>query len=410
MTACTDTLVVMDVLLLTNEFPPDIYGGAGVHVDGLSRALRGQVSLDIRTFGEQLIREDGWRITGFGEPPGLQDTPAALRPVLGAFGRCLAMAAEPVDADVVHCHTWYTHLAGSLLRARGLPLVVTAHSLEPRRPWKREQLGVGYELAASVERQALESADAIIAVSAAMAADIRATFTVDPERIHAIPNGIDPVAFAPTANVDELVAREIDPTRPYVLFVGRLTEQKGIAHFLAALESIDPQVPVVLAAGQADTPQLAAEVESAVSAARAGRSASVTWLSGMLDQRTLVQLYAHAAVFVCPSIYEPFGITNLEAMACGIPVVASRTGGIPEVVVDGQTGLLVDLPAGAGPMTPQGAGEFASNLAVAINRVVHDPVRAAEMGAAGRQRAVEQFGWPAIAARTLEIYRSITIG
>jgi glycogen synthase len=400
----------MDVLLLTNEFPPDVYGGAGVHVDALTRALRGQVSLDIRTFGGQMVREEGWRITGFAEPAGLQSTPSGLRPVLGAFARCLAMAADPAGADVAHCHTWYTHLAGSLLRARGVPLVVTAHSLEPRRPWKRDQLGAGYELAAAVERQALETADAVIAVSTAMATDIRATFAVAPERIHVIPNGIDPEAFAPTAESDELLAREIDPTRPYVLFVGRLTEQKGITHFLAALEQMDPKVPVVLAAGQADTPQLAAGVETAVNAARTRRAAPVVWLSGMLDRRTLVQLYSHAALFVCPSIYEPFGITNLEAMACGIPVVASGIGGIPEVVVDGQTGFLVDLPATDGPMTPDGAAEFASGLAAVINRVLEDPGRAAEMGAAGRRRVVEHFGWPAIAARTLEVYRSVTIG
>lgn len=400
----------MEVLLLTNEFPPEVYGGAGVHVDALTRALRGQVALDIRTFGRQDVREDGWRVSGFPEPPGLDAAPLALRPILGAFGRCLSMAADAGDADLVHCHTWYTHLAGSLLRGRGLPLVVTAHSLEPRRPWKRNQLGAGYELAAAVERQALETADAVIAVSAAMADDIGELFAVDPQRIHTIPNGIDSETFGPITASDRLVGRGIDPAAPYVLFVGRLTAQKGITHFLAALEHLDPQLPVVLAAGQADTPELASEVEAAVGEARARRSAPLTWLPETLDQPTLVQLYSHAAVFVCPSIYEPFGITNLEAMACGIPVVASRTGGIPEVVADGETGVLVDLPDGDGPMAPDGAATFAADLAGAIERVLADPARAAEMGAAGRERVKAEFGWPAIAARTLEVYRSVTIG
>jgi glycogen synthase len=391
----------MEVLLLTNEFPPTVYGGAGVHVAELTRALRGRVDLDIRTFGSQAIDEPGWRVHGYPEPTGVDAETPELRPVMGAFGRCRAMAADPTTADLVHCHTWYTHLAGTTLHARGLPLVVTAHSLEPLRPWKREQLGAGYELAAAVEREALETADAVIAVSAAMAADIESHFAIDANRIHVIANGIDADAFQRDPAVDELTARGIDPARPYILFVGRVTRQKGLSHLLDALPHLDPALGVVLAAGQADTPELAEEVERRVAEGRRARSGQIHWLPEMIDHRALVQLYSHAAAFVCPSVYEPFGITNLEAMACGTPVVATRTGGIPDVVTDGLTGLLVDPPGN------DGGEAFAVGLAAAINRVVADPVLAQSLGRAGRERSASVFSWSAVAERTIAVYRSV---
>jgi glycogen synthase len=333
---------------------------------------------------------------------------ARLRPAWGAIGRDLAMAADPVDADLVHCHTWYTHLGGLLVqRAYGIPLVVTVHSLEPLRPWKREQLGGAYDLSSWIERTALESADAVIAVSQGTRDDVLRLFGVPPERVSVIHNGIDPTFFAPDPATDALAAHGIDPAQPFVLFVGRITRQKGIVHLLDAIRYLDRGIGVVLAAGQPDTPELAAEVTAGVAEAQRSRP-GVTWIPEMLSREGARQLFSHAAVFACPSVYEPFGITNLEAMACRTPVVASAVGGIPEVVVHGETGLLVPLELSpAEPMSPADPDRFARDLAAAINAVVADPPRAAAMGAAGRRRAVEQFAWTAIADRTLALYRSL---
>jgi starch synthase len=317
------------------------------------------------------------------------------------------MTADAPTADLVHCHTWYTHLGGLLMaRAYGLPLVVTVHSLEPLRPWKREQLGGGYELSAWVERQALESADAVIAVSGATRDDVLAHFETPPERIHVVHNGIDTDHWAPDPGWDALARFGLAPGGRYVLFVGRITRQKGISILLAAIRHLDPGIGVVLAAGQPDTPELAAEVERAVEDARNTRTeGAVTWIPEQLDRLTLRQLYSHAAAFVSPSVYEPFGITNLEAMACHAPVVATRVGGVPEVVVDGVTGLLVDVPADApgAEVDPS----VARSLAEAINGLLADPARGTAMGEAGRRRAVEEFSWPAIARRTVAVYESV---
>ena len=395
-------------LILTNEYPPNVYGGAGMHVAELTRALRGRLPVEVRTFGTQREEAESWRVRGYPPDDRLAAADDQLRPVWDAFGRCLAMAAELTDADLVHCHTWYTHLAGLLVQGgRGIPLVVTVHSLEPLRPWKREQLGGGYDLSSWVERTALNAADAVVAVSAGTRDDVLRNFDVDAGRVRVIHNGIDAEFFTPDPATDALDRYGIDPALPYALFVGRITRQKGIVHVLRAIRHLDPGLGVVLAAGQPDTPELAAEVEAGVTEARATRPAAV-WIPEMLSRSEIRQLYSHAAVFVCPSVYEPFGITNLEAMACATPVVASAVGGIPEVVADGETGLLVPVELSPDePMTPVHPGRFARDLAMAINAVVADPSRAQAMGAAGRRRAVEQFSWASVADRTLELYASL---
>jgi glycogen synthase len=398
--------------MLTNEFPPSVYGGAGVHVAELTNALRGRVDLDIRTFGDQAHDEPGYRVRGYAPTLDLDSTPEPLRPVLSAFSRGLVMAADPPAADLVHCHTWYAHLGGLVIgQAYGLPLVITVHSLEPLRPWKREQLGTGYEASAWIERQALEQADAVIAVSDGSRRDVLDHFRVDPSRVHVVHNGIDVVAFAPDPGRDALARHRINPKVPYVLFVGRVTRQKGILTLVEAIPHLDPRIAVVLAAGQPDTPELAAEVEAGIAEAQAAApTRAIHWIPEMLDRKSLRQLYTHAAVFACPSVYEPFGITNLEAMACGVPVVATRVGGIPEVVVHGRTGLLVDVPAdageGSGGLT-DGDPAVAQALAAAVNELVADPARRTAMGEAGRQRAVEDFSWAEVARRTLAVYEAV---
>lgn len=399
----------MKALILTNEYPPNVYGGAGMHVAELTRELRRRISLEIRTFGDQHEKADGWRVHGYPSPRDLPAGDSPLRPAWDAFGRDLAMAADPTDADLVHCHTWYTHLGGLLAqRAYSIPLVITVHSLEPLRPWKREQLGGGYDLSSWVERTALEAADAVIAVSMGTRDDVLRHFDVPPERLHVIHNGIDADFFTVDASTDALVRHGVDPTVPYVLFVGRITRQKGIAHLVHAIGRLDPGIGVVLAAGQPDTPELAAEVEAGVRAAQQGRQ-NVVWIREMLSRAEIRQLYSHAALFACPSVYEPFGITNLEAMACGRAVVATAVGGIPEVVVDGETGVLVPVEFEPDePMAPADPDRLAAHLATAINALMADPERRAAMGEAGRRRAIENFSWSTIADRTVELYRSLT--
>jgi starch synthase len=396
----------MRALILTNEFPPSIYGGAGVHVEELTRALRRRIEVEVRTFGSQNEEADGWRVRGFPPEHDLARTDERLRPVLAALSRDIAMAAAPTDADVVHAHTWYTHLAGMLAKlAYGIPLVVTVHSLEPLRPWKREQLGGGYDISAWVEKAGLETADAVIAVSAETRDDVLRLFDVNAERIHVIHNGIDSDFYHPVTGTDALARYGIDPSQPYVLFVGRITRQKGIVHLVRALRHLDPRIGVVLCAGQPDTPELAREVEEGVAEARRHRS-NVIWIPEMVSRNALRELYSHAGVFCCPSVYEPFGIINLEAMACETPVVASAVGGIPEVVVDGETGTLVPLALSA-PMEPADADGFERALAAAINELMADPERRQRMGEAGRRRAVDHFAWDAIAERTIALYESV---
>lgn len=395
-------------LILTNEFPPSVYGGAGIHVGELARELRDRIALDVRTFGQQDEDDGRLRVRGYPPEHDLARSDAQMRGAWGALSRDLAMAIDPVDSQVVHCHTWYVHLAGLLVRAAyDIPLVVTVHSLEPLRPWKREQLGGGYDLSTWVERTALQTADAVIAVSQGTRDDVLRHFNVAADRIHVIHNGIDADFFAPDPGTDALERYGVDPSRPYVLFVGRITRQKGIVHLVHALRHLDPEIGVVLCAGQPDTPEIAREMEEGVADAQAHRSGLV-WIPEMVSRTDVRQLYSNAALFVCPSVYEPFGIINLEAMACETPVVASAVGGIPEVVVDGETGVLVPLELSPDdPMSPADPDRYARDLADAINRVMAGSEARRRMGEAGRRRAVERFSWSAIADQTLELYASL---
>ena len=398
----------MRALILTNEFPPSIYGGAGVHVDELTRHLRPLIELDIRTFGNRSQAEPGWRVRGYQPAHDLAQVDERIRPILSALSRNLGMLADPVDADVVHAHTWYAHLAGLLGRlAHGIPLVVTVHSLEPLRPWKREQLGGGYEVSTWIERTALQSAEAVIAVSRETRQDILRLFDVPAERVHVIHNGIDAGFYRPDHATDALVRYGVDLSVPYVLFVGRITRQKGIVHLARAIRHLDPGIGVVLCAGQPDTPEIAAEMERALADARAERP-NVVWIGEMVSREEARQLYSAAAVFCCPSVYEPFGIINLEAAACETPVVASAVGGIPEVVVDGETGLLVPVELRPDdPMSPVDPDRFERDLAGAINALMADAVTRQAMGRAARRRAVERFSWTRIARETVGLYRSL---
>ena len=398
----------MRALILSNEFPPEIYGGAGVHVDELTRHLRPLIELDIRTFGTRSEEAEGWRVRGYPPAHDVAQSDERLRPMLAALSRDLSMVVDPVSADVVHAHTWYTHLAGLLVRhAYGIPLVLTVHSLEPLRPWKREQLAGGYDVSSWVERMALESADAVVAVSRETREDVLRLFDVRPERVHVIHNGIDADFYQPDPATDALVRHGVDPSVPYVLFVGRITRQKGIIHLVRAIRHLAPGIGVVLCAGQPDTPQIAAEMEAGVAAARDERS-NVVWIGEMVSREEARQLYSHAAVFCCPSVYEPFGIINLEAAACETPVVASAVGGIPEVVVDGETGLLVPVELRPDdPMSPIDPDRFELNLAGAINALMADAATREVMGRAARRRAVERFSWSTIAEATVDLYRSL---
>ncbi|MEP6599792.1 MAG: glycogen synthase [Actinomycetota bacterium] len=384
----------MRVAVLTREYPPEVYGGAGVHVEFLVRELRSLIDVDVHCFGEERA-EDG--VQSYRTPPGLADANAALQ----TLGVDLEMAAAVDGADVLHSHTWYANLAGVLgSQLFGVPHVLSAHSLEPARPWKAEQLGGGYRISSWAERQAYESADAIVAVSHGMHADILEAYpSVDPERVHVIHNGIDTALYRPDRGTDVVDRYGIDRSRPSVIFVGRITRQKGLAHLLAAANSFDPEIQLVLCAGAPDTPEIAAETESTVAALQRSRS-GVIWIRDMLPRPEVVQLLSQATVFVCPSVYEPLGIVNLEAMACETAVVASAVGGIPEVVADAVTGLLV-------PYDGLDPAEFESGLATAVNEVAGSPERAASLGRAGRERAVREFGWAAIAAQTVDLYRTL---
>jgi glycogen synthase len=322
--------------------------------------------------------------------------------------RCLDFNTAEISADVVHCHTWYSHFGGILAKLNyGIPLVITVHSLEPLRPWKREQLGGGYDFTVWLERTALEMADAVIAVSNGTKADLERLFRIEPDRLHVIYNGIDLDEYQPTKATDALVRHGIDPAQPYLLFVGRITRQKGIVHLVRAIQFMDPNFQIVLCAGAPDTPEIEAEMQAALSEAQAKRK-GIIWINEMVEKKTVQQLYAQAAVFCCPSIYEPFGIINLEAMACETAVVASAVGGIKEVVVDGETGFLVPVEQmSESPFEPTNPERFERDLATRINRVMANPELQKKFGRAGRKRAEEKFGWAAIAQETKQLYESL---
>ncbi|SHN33586.1 glycogen synthase [Cryptosporangium aurantiacum] len=382
----------MRVAVLTNEYPPQVYGGAGVHVDFLVRELRRLVEVEVHCFGQP--RQDA---RAYLPPSELADANGALR----ALSIDLEMADGVGDVGVIHSHTWYANLGGHLAKLlHDKPHVVTAHSLEPLRPWKAEQLGGGYRISSWAEKTAYEAADAVIAVSNGMRADVLAAYpTLDPERIHVVHNGVDTELYAPTGDDAALRKVGIDQDRPYILYVGRITRQKGITHLLAAAERLDRDVQIVLCASAPDTPELAAEVTERIEHLRAGGH-TVLHQTEMLPREDVISLLSHAATFVCPSVYEPLGIVNLEAMACRAPVVASAVGGIPEVVQDGVTGLLV-------PYTPDDLPAFEAGLAEALATVVGDPIRGSEFGRAGRKRAVDLFSWEAIAEQTITVYMSL---
>ncbi len=393
----------MRVDLLSREYPPEVYGGAGVHVEYLAAALRRTPNdVRVRCFGAPR-HEPG--TTAYSDVDVLPGANAALRTMAVE----LAMAADCGGADVVHSHTWYANLAGHVASMlHGVPHVATTHSLEPHRPWKAEQLGGGYVLSSWCERTALESAAAIISVSAGMREDVLDAYpSLDPSRTHVVYNGIDTEVYAPDPATDVLERFGIDPTRPSVVFVGRITRQKGLPYLLRAARSLDPDVQLVLMAGSPDTPEIAAEVEGLITELQSQRS-GVIWEQKMAARPDVVQVLSHATVFACPSIYEPMGIVNLEAMACETAVVATATGGIPEVVADDETGLLVPIEATTdGSGAPVDADVFVADLADRLNAVLRDSARATALGRAGRRRAVTEFSWSAIAEQTLEVYRSV---
>ena len=396
------------VALFSKEYPPHVYGGAGVHVEYLAAALAKTIDVEMRCFGDQHADEGRLKVRGY---PQWEETKANTDPrfvgAIDAYARSLAMAKDRLDADLVHCHTWYTDMGG-LIAAKlwGVPYVLTIHSLEPLRPWKVEQLGNGYHLSAWMERTAIEQADAIIAVSKETRADVLRLFDVKPERVHVVHNGIDLDEYRAVEGTDVLTKRGIDPQKPFLLFVGRITRQKGIIHLVNAIPKIDPDLQIVLAAGAPDTPEIGAEMEAAFARVAADRPGLI-WIREMLPRADVIQLYTQAAVFCCPSVYEPFGIINLEAMACGTAVVASNVGGIPEVVVPEETGLLVDVGLKPGGFDPADPSAFAGALADAINRLARDAALRERFGKAGRARVEAHFSWDAIADQTLELYARV---
>jgi glycogen synthase len=401
----------MKVLELTREYPPHVYGGAGVHVEHLSRELAKLVEVEVRCFGDQ--KDPGGagrpRVRGFGEwASSLAELDPRLRKAVAPLTVDLAMAALPADADVVHCHTWYSMMAGLWMKTLyGIPLVCTTHSLEPLRPWKAEQLGRGYALSLWIERTALEAADAVIAVSRGTRREVLECYKIPEERVHVIHNGVDTEVFRPSDPAPVLEKHGIPREKPYLLFVGRITRQKGVIHLVNALRHVDPSLQAVLCAGAPDTPEIGEEMERAVREL-AKRRSGVHWVREMVPVPDLVRFYSGAALFVCPSVYEPFGIINLEAMAAGSPVVASKVGGIPEAVLDGETGILVPFESRPPPdFEPRDPARFAGDLAAAVNRLWGDEGLRRRMREAGRRRVVEMFSWSRIARQTVALFEAV---
>jgi starch synthase len=395
------------VLFLTNEYPPYIYGGAGVHVDYLSRELAKTIDVEVRCFGDQDFKDERLKVTGYELDTSSFSCPEPLKSAFGAVQRCIDFNTTNIDADLVHCHTWYSHFGGILAKKNyGIPLVITTHSLEPLRPWKREQLAGGYDFSLWVEKTALEMADAVIAVSNETKHDIERLFEVDPNRVHVIHNGIDLDEYRKVNSTDALKRNGIDPGKPYLLFVGRITRQKGIIHLVRAIQFMDPDFQIVLCAGAPDTADIGEEMNEAVAAAQKKRK-NIFWIEEMLDRKAVIELYSHAAVFCCPSIYEPFGIINLEAMACETAVVASAVGGIKEVVVEGETGFLVPVDFVEGTFKLTNPEKFSRDLATRINQLMKDRPLRDKFGKAGRKRAKEMFSWSRIAEKTKALYQKL---
>lgn len=397
------------VAFFTNEYPPNVYGGAGMVVEFLSQELAKMVPVEVRCFGDQKVDQPNLTVRGYGPwTEAKTNTDPRFGGATDAVYRSLRMAKDNLDADVVHAHTWYVQFGGFMAKKLwGIPFVLTTHSLEPLRPWKVEQLGNAYHLSSWIESNAILNADAVIAVSKETRNDVLNNFPgVDPEKVHVIHNGIDLQKYRYNPAVDALVKRGVDPEKPFVLFVGRVTRQKGIIHLVNAIPEIDPSIQVVLCAGAPDTPEIGREMEEGVEKVSKGRE-GVIWIREMLPREDVIQFYSHATVFCCPSVYEPFGIINLEAMACETAVVASAIGGIPEVVVPEETGLLVDLELKPGTFDPVDPARFSTDLAAGINRAALDARLRESFGQKGRRRVEEHFSWTAVAQRTLDLYRSL---
>ena len=377
----------MKTLFFTREFPPYVYGGAGVHVEYLAAELSKLMKVEIRSFGDQNTSEGNLTVKGFPyENPLFDSTDSKLKAVFQTLNTGLLMNTDFIDADIVHCHTWYAHFAGIVAKlCYGIPLVITTHSLEPLRPWKREQLGRGYDASTWIEKTAIEMADALIAVSEETKEDVLKYFNVDEKKVKVIYNGINLQQYITTSESETLDEYHIDKTKPYVLFVGRITRQKGIIHLVNAIKYIDENTQIVLCAGAPDTKEIGLEMELAVNEIKKTRK-NVIWIDKMLEKKQVIQLYSHAAVFCCPSIYEPFGIINIEAMACNTAVVASAVGGIKEVVVNGETGILVPVEQQTeAPFEPVNPDKFARDLAEGINNVINNPTLRNSMAQKGRK-------------------------
>ena len=399
----------MKALFYTREFPPYVYGGAGVHVEYLAAELAKLIEIEVRCFGDQDDQSNNLTVKGFPfENPASDAADDKLKSVFKTLSTCLQMNADVIDADVVHCHTWYAHFAGIVAKlCYGTPLVITTHSLEPLRPWKREQLGRGYDASSWIEKTAIEMADALIAVSEETKEDVLKHFDVDESKVHVIYNGINLQQYITTSKTSTLDEYGVDKTKPYVLFVGRITRQKGIIHLVNAIKYIDPDTQIVLCAGAPDTPEIGKEMEDAVNEVKKTRD-NVIWIDKMVTKEEIIQLYSHADVFCCPSIYEPFGIINIEAMACDTAVVASAVGGIKEVVVHGETGLLIPLEQQKeAPFEPIDPDKFSRDLANGVNQVIGDKALRETMAKNGRQRVEDYFDWIAIAKQVEELYKSL---
>ena len=399
----------MRVGIFTREYPPLVYGGAGVHVDYLSRELASQIEVEVHCWGPQ--HSDSRNLHVRGAEPWAEisnGTDGKFKGALEAFSLNLTQIKALEGIDIVHTHTWYVSMAGFLAKKLyGVPFVLTTHSLEPLRAWKAEQLGSGYAMSSWMERTAILDADAVIAVSQGTKADIQKAYPdVDPDRIHVIYNGIDLAEYQKTSETKALTDHGVDPAVPYVLFVGRITRQKGVTHLVDAIRYLPADTQIVLCAGAPDTPEIATELREKVDAARKDHP-RIIWIEKMVSRQETIQLYSHARVFCCPSVYEPFGIINLEAMACRAPVVASATGGIKEVVVDDKTGYLV--PFDQDPVTsfPRDPVKFAKDLAARINELLRDPEQCKRFGDAGRQRVEDIFSWTAIAHQTIDLYKRL---
>ena len=399
----------MNVRFYTKEYPPNVYGGAGVHIEYLAREMAELAKVDVRSFGEQDISNDSLSVLGFdADPLKVENTQPELQGIFKTLSTCVQMNTGPCDADVVHCHTWYAQFAGILSKlCYGTPLVVTTHSLEPLRPWKKEQLGKGYDASSWIEKTAIEMADAVIAVSEETKEDVFTHFNVDKEKVHVIYNGIDLAEYQPTEATSALEKYGVNPNVPYVLFVGRITRQKGIIHLLNAIKYLNDGIQVVLAAGAPDTKEIGEEMKLKVEEIQKVRD-GVIWIPEMLSKPDVIQLYSHAAVFCCPSIYEPFGIINIEAMACHTPVVASSVGGIKEIVVEGETGLLIPVEQEQVPPFEAAKPDvFAQDLANGINKVIADEELQKKMVEKGRKRVEDLFNWKTIAKETYQLYQTL---